>query len=177
MRIAKPVNENKTIWHYTFLCGFYLIFVKKRRTGFKGYFFITLGIKYCIMKTFLLICSLFSLNAICIASEKIACTDCSFTGTVVDGVTRKPMADVVITAKGNTAAGEQKVVTDQLGQYKMQWMPTGTYSLRFEKENYKSIEKKNISLKKSGIKLNIELSEEGETEEDYHNMLLKIDFI
>lgn len=87
------------------------------------------------------------------------------------------MADVVITAKGNTAAGEQKVVTDQLGQYKMQWMPTGTYSLRFEKENYKSIEKKNISLKKSGIKLNIELSEEGETEEDYHNMLLKIDFI
>ncbi|HRI19607.1 MAG TPA: carboxypeptidase-like regulatory domain-containing protein [Panacibacter sp.] len=129
------------------------------------------------MKTLLLFFCLTLLTYISFASDKTACTDCSFTGTVVDASTKKPMTDVVITAKSNGIAGEQKVFTDELGQYKMPALPAGSYTLRFEKDNYKSVEKKNLSIKKTATKLNIELFEEGDGEEDYHNLLLRADFI
>ena len=45
------------------------------------------------------------------------------------------MADVIIVAKSLT--GEQKVITNEKGQFVIPSIPDGTYTLRFEKNNYK----------------------------------------
>ena len=111
------------------------------------------------------------------AGDQKACTDCSFSGTVTEAGTKKPLSDVVIIAKSNTLNGEQKVVTDELGQYRIPSLPAGTYSLSFEKDNYKPIEKKNLTVKKTPNKINIELTEDEEASEDHHNWLLRSDFL
>jgi len=121
---------------------------------------------------FLLLCSHISF-----ASEKTSCTDCSFTGIVVDANTRKPVADVMIIARGIETGDEQKFSTDQQGQYKIPALRAGTYTIRFEKDNYKAIEKKNLIVKKTSAKLNVELVLEDGNEEDHHNWLLKFDII
>lgn len=127
--------------------------------------------KNCIMKAPLLLLSIL-LSCTCFASEKNPCS--SFSGIVVDANSGKPMADVVIVAKSVT--GEQKVVTDQKGQFVIPSIPDGTYTLRFEKNNYKSVEKKNVIVKNNTAKVNVQLSVD-DKEEDYHNWLLKIDFL
>ena len=114
---------------------------------------------------------------ICFASENKVCGDCSFTGTVTDAVTKKPIADVVIIAKGISINGEQKVVTDELGQYKILSLPTGSYTLRFEKDNYRPIEKRNLVVKKTSSKLNVELISEDDVDEDHHTWILRSDFM
>ncbi len=124
------------------------------------------------MKTLLLIYILGTFSSICFASGN----DCSFTGTVLDAASRKPMADVTIVAKGAALNNEQKVVTDEQGQFTIP-LPAGTYTLRFEKNNYKPVEKKNFIVKKNPAKLNIELLLDENKEEDHHNWLLRIDFL
>ncbi len=54
------------------------------------------------------------------------------TGTVSDASTKQPAADVVVTATSPNLQGEQVVVTDASGQYRIPQLPTGNYSLRFE---------------------------------------------
>jgi len=104
------------------------------------------------------------------------CVSCAFTGTVVDASTKKPLADVVIIAKDTENGDEQKFLTDDLGQYKIPSLPTGTYTIRFEKNNYKAVEKKNLTVKKTSSKINVELVYDDE-EEDHHNWLPKYDII
>ena len=58
------------------------------------------------------------------------------TGSVVDAQTRAPVPDVVVTATSPGLQGEQVVVTDGTGLYRIPQLPPGTYSLRFEKESY-----------------------------------------
>ena len=59
------------------------------------------------------------------------------TGNVVDASTRAPVADVVVTATSPSLQGEQVVVTDSSGLYRVPQLPPGTYTLRFEKETYR----------------------------------------
>src|SRR5215813_11219445 len=59
------------------------------------------------------------------------------TGNVIDAQTRAPVADVVVTATSPGLQGEQVVVTDATGLYRIPQLPPGTYSLRFEKETYR----------------------------------------
>lgn len=120
----------------------------------------------------LLLSNLLLLSCISYATVKNPCS--SFSGIVVDAVSGKPMADVVIVAK--SIAGEQKVVTDQKGQFTIPSLPDGTYTLRFEKNNYKAVERRNVVVKNNAAKVNVQLSAD-EKEEDYHNWLLKIDFL
>jgi hypothetical protein len=61
----------------------------------------------------------------------------NLTGTVVDAATKAPVADVVVTATSPSLQGEQVVVTDGSGLYRVPQLPPGTYSLRFEKETYR----------------------------------------
>ena len=117
------------------------------------------------------------LSSICFASENKVCSDCSFTGTVMDAVTKKPMADVVIIARGIAINGEQKVVTDVQGQYKISLLPTGSYTLRFEKDNYRPVERRNLVVKKTPSKLNVELISEDDAEEDHRTWMLRADFM
>jgi len=58
------------------------------------------------------------------------------TGNVVDTQTHAPVADVVVTATSPSLQGEQVVVTDSSGLYRIPQLPPGTYTLRFEKETY-----------------------------------------
>ncbi|HEY6974987.1 MAG TPA: carboxypeptidase-like regulatory domain-containing protein, partial [Chitinophagaceae bacterium] len=126
------------------------------------------------MKTLLLFCIFGTLGSICFANEKRLCSDCSFTGIVIDATSKKPMADVTIVAKAASSNNEQKVVTNEQGQFAIPSLPAGTYTLRFEKNNYKSVEKKNLVVKNTSSKLNIELLVNETKEENHHNWLLKI---
>jgi 5-hydroxyisourate hydrolase-like protein (transthyretin family) len=126
------------------------------------------------MKTLLLIWLFGTLSSICFAAEKKTCIDCSFSGIVIDAASKKPMADVIIVAKGTALSSEQKVVTDEQGQFTIPTLPAGTYTLRFEKNNYKPLEKKNLIVKNNAAKLNVELLLDENKEEDHHNWLLKI---
>ena len=108
----------------------------------------------------------------CFATVKDPCS--SFSGIVIDAVSGKPMADVIIVAKSLT--GEQKVITDNKGQFVIPSIPDGTYTLRFEKNNYKAVERRNVVVKNNTAKLNVQLSVD-DKEDDYHNWLLKIDFL
>src|SRR4030095_1394155 len=56
------------------------------------------------------------------------------TGNVVDASTKAPVADVVVTASSPSMQGEQVVVTDSTGFYRIPQLPPGTYPLRFERE-------------------------------------------
>ena len=127
------------------------------------------------MKTLLLTCILASLSAISFASERNPCSDYAFSGIVFDR-SGKPMADVVIVAKGSSS--EQKVVTDEQGQFKISCLPEGTYTLRFEKSNYKPVEKKNmVVVKNNSSRVNVQLLPAEDKDENAHSWLLKIDFM
>ncbi len=87
------------------------------------------------------------------------------TGTVVDSATKKPIPDVLVTATAPGLMGEQVVVTDATGQYRIPQLPPSTYTLRFEKEAFKPYERGAISLRVgTTIRVNVELLPEGLTE-------------
>src|SRR5690349_7936748 len=58
------------------------------------------------------------------------------TGTVVDASDKKPAKDVVVTATSPALQGEQVVVTDGAGFFRIPELPAGTYTLAFEKDGY-----------------------------------------
>lgn len=128
------------------------------------------------MKCLLLICSFIFLGGyIATASEKTVCKDCSFTGIVTDAYTKKPLANVIVIAKSHETNDAHKTVTDEYGQYQIPQLPNGTYTLRFENDDYRPIEKRNLLVKKNSCKLNVELIADEQIEEDHHNWLLKFD--
>jgi hypothetical protein len=80
------------------------------------------------------------------------------TGTVVDAADKKPVADCVITATSSSAQGEQMVVTDSAGLYRIPGLPIGTYTMRAEKDTYKPYRQDGIMLRAdSTIRANVEL--------------------
>ncbi|XHF18379.1 von Willebrand factor type A domain-containing protein [Corallococcus interemptor] len=79
-------------------------------------------------------------------------------GTVIDVETRKPVGDVVVTATSPSLQGEQVVVTDAQGNYRIPQLPAGTYTLRFEKEAFKLYARSEIQLLPNRtIRVNVEL--------------------
>jgi hypothetical protein len=86
------------------------------------------------------------------------------TGNVVDAQTRAPVPDVVVTATSPSLQGEQVVVTDPTGLYRIPQLPPGTYSLRFEKETYGPYTRTAIDVAADWtLRLNIELLPESIT--------------
>lgn len=57
------------------------------------------------------------------------------TGTVIDNVSKKGLADVVVEVSGST--GEQVVVTDSSGGYRIPNLAPGTYTVRVSNDGYK----------------------------------------
>jgi len=99
-------------------------------------------------------------------------------GTVVNASTKKPLADVTITATNTVSKTELIVTTDCNGQYKLSQLPAGTYKFKFEKESFRSVEKNNIAIKlESPMKMNIEIvNYKDEDSDDHRNWPLKFDF-
>ena len=80
------------------------------------------------------------------------------TGNVVDAATKAPVADVVVTATSPGLQGEQIVVTDSTGHYRIPQLPPGTYTLRFEKESYRPFSRTGIDVSPDRtFRLNVEL--------------------
>lgn len=61
-----------------------------------------------------------------------ALADGSIIGTFTDYDTRLPVAGVVVTVTSPQLMGEKTVVTDGQGNYRLDQLPVGIYSLRFE---------------------------------------------
>jgi hypothetical protein len=79
-------------------------------------------------------------------------------GRVTDTSSKAPIGDVVVTATAPELQGEQIVVTDGSGQYRIPNLPPGAYTLRFEKETYKPYSRGGITLRTSTtIRVNVEL--------------------
>jgi hypothetical protein len=80
------------------------------------------------------------------------------TGNVVDSSTKAPVADVVVTATSPSLQGEQVVVTDSTGLYRVPQLPPGVYTLRFEKESYRPFSRGGIDVAADRtLRLNVEL--------------------
>ncbi|NTX37995.1 TonB-dependent receptor [Myxococcus sp. CA033] len=79
-------------------------------------------------------------------------------GTVIDAQSRQPVPDVVVTATSPNLQGEQTVVTDAQGNYRIPQLPPGVYTLRFEKEQFKPYARSDVQLRLNRtIRVNVEL--------------------
>ncbi|RKI73540.1 DUF3520 domain-containing protein [Corallococcus sp. AB049A] len=78
-------------------------------------------------------------------------------GTVIDVETKKPVGDVVVIARSPSMEGEQVVVTDAQGNYRIPQLPAGTYVLRFEKEDFKPYAHEIQLLPNRTLRVNAEL--------------------
>ncbi len=84
------------------------------------------------------------------------------TGTIVDTATKRPIPDVVVTVTSPALQGEQTVVTDKSGSYRIPNLPPGPYSLRLEGDAYKPYSRGGITMRlDSTIRVNAELLPEG----------------
>jgi hypothetical protein len=71
----------------------------------------------------------------------------TLTGTVTDASTKQPAPDVVVTARSPNLQGEQMVVTDSSGLYRIPSLPPGVYTLTLEKEQYRPYKRDGIQLR------------------------------
>ncbi|WNG24504.1 TonB-dependent receptor plug domain-containing protein [Cystobacter fuscus] len=95
-----------------------------------------------------------------------AYADSVIIGSVVNADNKKPVADVVVTATSPNLQGEQVVVTDAQGQYRIPQLPPGVYTLRFDKESFRPFSRSEVQLRLDRtIRVNVELLPEGFTEE------------
>ena len=69
------------------------------------------------------------------------------TGTVLDAANKQPVADVVVTVTSPSLQGEQMVVTDSVGLFRIPALPPGVYTLRLEKEQYRPFSRDGIALR------------------------------
>src|SRR5689334_17327181 len=68
------------------------------------------------------------------------------TGIVVDGADKKPLADVVIMASSPAQQGQQIVVSDSAGYFLIPHLPSGVYSITFDKGQYRPYTREGINL-------------------------------
>jgi outer membrane receptor protein involved in Fe transport len=93
-----------------------------------------------------------------ISASALAQGSAVLTGTVRDAATRKPLVDVVVTVTSAALQGEQTVVTDASGQYRVPNLPPGTYTVRLEGDAYRPFSRGGIDLRVgSTIRVNSEL--------------------
>ncbi|MCY1017572.1 mucoidy inhibitor MuiA family protein [Pyxidicoccus sp. MSG2] len=79
-------------------------------------------------------------------------------GTVIDAQDRRPVPDLVVTATAVSLGGEETVVTDAQGNYRIPFLPPGVYTLRFEKEQYRPYARSDIQLRgENTLRVNVEL--------------------
>ncbi len=107
------------------------------------------------------------LAASVLASVSYAQGNSVITGTVTDAATGKPVSDVVVTATSPALQGEEVVVTDSSGTYRISQLPPGTYTVKLEKESFKLYNRAGITLNVDRtVRVNIQMQPEavqGET--------------
>jgi len=99
------------------------------------------------------------LAAVVMASVAFAQSSSVFVGTVRDALSKKPVQDVIVIITAPEKLGEEIAVTDDTGSYRVSQLPPGTYKLRFEKENFHTFERQEVSLSShKTLRINIELA-------------------
>jgi hypothetical protein len=79
-------------------------------------------------------------------------------GTIVDTSSKKPIADVVVTVTSPALQGEEVVVSDSSGFYRIPNLPPGVYLLRLEKEAFRPYTRDGIMLRAdTTLRVNAEL--------------------
>ena len=68
-------------------------------------------------------------------------------GTVTSAADDKPVADVVVTVTSPALLGEQMVVTDSAGYYRIPSLPPGQYTMRLEMDAYRPYDRTGIDLR------------------------------
>ncbi|MBZ4419132.1 von Willebrand factor type A domain-containing protein [Myxococcus sp. RHSTA-1-4] len=105
-----------------------------------------------------LLCGLLMMAAPALAQPDAGPESGIIIGTVIDAQSRQPVPGVVVSAASPNLQGEQTVVTDAQGNYRIPQLPPGVYTLRFEKEAYRPYARGDIRLRpKRTIRLNVEL--------------------
>ncbi len=89
------------------------------------------------------------------------------TGKIINAADRKPLEDAVVTATSPSLQGEQTVVSDASGQYRIPQLPPGVYTLRVEAQGFRPYTRGDIQLRLDRtIRFNVEmLPEEGLSED------------
>lgn len=82
-----------------------------------------------------------------VAGSALAQSQSVLTGVVRDTSTKQPVADVVVTATSPSLQGEQVVVSDNTGTYRIPQLPPGVYTLRFEKESFRPLSRSQMMLR------------------------------
>jgi hypothetical protein len=86
-------------------------------------------------------------------------------GTVISAESKQPVGDVVVTATSPNLQGEQVVVTDAEGRYRLPQLPPGVYTLRFDKESLKPLSRSELQLRLDRtIRVDVELLPESFSE-------------
>ena len=80
----------------------------------------------------------------------------SIAGTVKDAATKKPLIEAVITLSSPEFNGKRLALTDSSGNYKVDNLPAGFYTIIFEMEGYRKFIKDSIQLFK-GMPLGVSL--------------------
>jgi len=81
-----------------------------------------------------------------------------FIGTVIDASTREPLADVVVTVTSPALQGEQTVLTDGAGVYRVPDLPPGVYAVHLDRELFKPYAREGITLRAdTTLRVNAEL--------------------
>lgn len=95
---------------------------------------------------------------IAVGTGTVAAQSSVIIGSVISAVSKQPLADVVITATSPNLQGEQTVVTDNQGNYRIPQLPPGAYTMRFEADAYKTFTRSDIQLHPDRtIRVNVEL--------------------
>lgn len=99
-----------------------------------------------------------------VSSLALAQGTSTITGTVTDAATGKPVPDVVVTATSPALQGEQIVVTDSAGLYRLAQLPAGVYLLKLEKESFKPYSRPDINVRVDRtVRVNVQLQPESVT--------------
>jgi hypothetical protein len=96
--------------------------------------------------------------AVLLSSATAARAESNIAGTVLDIETKKPVSEVIVTATSPALQGEQVVVTDAQGHYRIPRLPPGVYTLRFDKELFKVFRRAELLLRSNRtLRVNVEL--------------------
>ncbi|WP_343073390.1 TonB-dependent receptor [Pyxidicoccus fallax] len=88
-------------------------------------------------------------------------------GTIIDATTKQPVPEVVVTARAPSLQGERVAITDSAGRYRIPQLPSGVYTLSFDKEAYQPFSRADITLRLSySVRVNVELLPESALSEE-----------
>lgn len=88
------------------------------------------------------------------------------TGTIINSADKKPLPDAVVTLTSPALQGEQTVVSDKSGTYRIPQLPPGPYTLRVEAEGFHPYSRGGIQVRvDTTIRVNVELLPSGLSEE------------